>query len=253
MQSRMTAALAGLAFLGMAGAAEAIPVDLELSLVVDSSGSINASEFGQQVNGYANAFRQTAVIDSIVNSPQGIAVNTILFATSATEVIPFTLLQTAVDVENFAAALDAIARIDGGTNIPAGINLAVETIATNDFDSGNIIIDVSGDGTSNPGSVQASRDAALSAGVTRINGIAIGGAGIFDFYQNNVIGGVDAFVLQALSFDEFDQAIAQKIQVEVSTQDPNPAPAPVAAPGAIGLIGLGVFALGWVVRRRTRA
>lgn len=253
MHSRTTAALAGMVFLGMAGTAEAIPVDLELSLVVDSSGSINAGEFSQQVNGYANAFRQTAVIDSIVNSTNGIAVNTILFATSATEVIPFTQLQTAAEVNNFASALEAIARINGGTNIPSGINLAVETIAANNFESGNIIIDVSGDGTSSPSSTQASRDAALTAGVSRVNGLAIGSTGIFNFYQNNVIGGVDAFVLQANSFDEFDQAIAQKIQVEVGTPNPEPEPEAVAAPGAIGLIGFGVFALGWVMRRRAKA
>ncbi len=252
MQRRMTAALAGLTLLGMAGTAEAIPVDLELSLVVDSSGSINAGEFSQQVNGYAAAFRQASVVNSIVNAPNGIAVNTILFATSATEVIPFTQLQSAVEVENFATALESIARIDGGTNIPSGINLAVETIASNNFDSGNIIIDVSGDGTSNIASTQASRDAALSAGVSRINGLAIGGTGILNFYENNVIGGPGAFALQATSFDEFGQAIAQKIQVEVGAPDPDPEPDPaeVAAPGAIGLIGFGVFALGWVMRRR---
>jgi hypothetical protein len=255
----MTAALAGLVLLGMTSTAEAIPVDLELSLVVDSSGSINTSEFSQQVDGYANAFRQAAVVDSIVNAPNGIAVNTILFATSATEVIPFTQLQTATDVDNFATALESIARIDGGTNIPSGINLAVETIATNNFESGNIIIDVSGDGTSSPASTQASRDAALTAGVSRINGLAIGGTGILNFYENNVIGGLNAFALQATSFDEFGQAIAQKIQVEVGAPDPDPDPDPdqdpeqVAAPGAIGLIGFGVFALGWVMRRRPRA
>ncbi len=253
MHSRLTAALAGLALLGLAGTAKAIPVDLELSLVVDSSGSISSGEFSQQIGGYASAFRQTAVIDSIVDSPNGIAVNTILFSSSATEVIPFTLLQTAADVESFASALEAIDRINGGTNIPSGINLAVETIATNNFESGNIIIDVSGDGASSASATQASRDAALSAGVSRINGIAIGSDSIFNFYQNNVIGGVDAFVLQASGFDEFDAAIAQKIQVEVGVPDPDPSPTPVPAPGAIGLIGLGVLALGFVVRRRQRA
>ena len=179
MQSRLTAALAGLAILGLAGTAKAIPVDLELSLVVDSSGSISTGEFSQQISGYANAFRQPAVIDSIVNSPNGIAVNTILFASSATEVIAFRQLQTAADVNEFAAALEAIERTNGGTNIPSGINLAVETIAANNFESGNIIIDVSGDGASSSAATQASRDAALTAGVARVNGIAIGSDNIF--------------------------------------------------------------------------
>jgi hypothetical protein len=237
----------------MTGTAEAIPVDLELSLVVDSSGSINASEFSQQVNGYANAFRQAAVVNSIVNALNGIAINTILFASAATEVIQFTQLQTAGDVENFATALESTVRIDGGTDIPSGINLAVETIATNNLESGNIIIDVSGDGASNVAATQAFRDAALSTGVSRVNGIAIGSAGILNFYESDVIGGTGAFALQATSFDELGQALARKIEIEVGVPDPDPEPSKVSAPGAIGLLGFGVLALGWVMRRRPTA
>ena len=44
MHSRLIGALAGLTVLGLASTAKAIPVDLELSLVIDSSTSINASE-----------------------------------------------------------------------------------------------------------------------------------------------------------------------------------------------------------------
>lgn len=254
MHSRLTAALVGLALLGLTGTAKAIPVDLELSLVIDSSGSIDGGEFSQQIDGYALAFQQAEVINSIVASPNGIAVNTILFASNATEVISFQHLQTAEDVSDFADALAAITRITGGTDIADGINLAVETINTNAFESGNIIIDVSGDGEQNVGGdPAASRDAALSAGVSRINGIAIGDQGVFDFYQANVIGGTDSFILQADSFDDFDTAIANKIQVEVGGPPPaDPEPSPVPAPGAIGLIGFGVFALGLITRRRPR-
>lgn len=251
MHSRLTAALTGLAMLGLAGTAKATPVDLELSLVIDSSGSIDGGEFSQQIDGYATAFRQAAVVDSIANTPNGIAVNTILFASDADEVITFQHLQTEQDVLDFADALAAITRVTGGTDIADGINLAVETLNTNAFESGNIIIDVSGDGVQNAtGDPAASRDAALSAGVSRINGIAIGNDNVFDFYQANVIGGADAFILQADSFDEFDAAIANKIELEVGVPDPGPAPVP--APGALGLIGLGMFALGWVMRRRPR-
>ncbi|MEZ5932897.1 MAG: DUF1194 domain-containing protein [Alphaproteobacteria bacterium] len=260
MHSRLTGALAGLALLGLAGTAEAVPVDLELSLVVDSSGSISGSEFNQQIGGYSAAFRQTAVIESIVNSPNGIAVNTILFASTASEVIGYQHLQTEQDVLDFADQLDEIDRITGGTDIAAGIDLAVESLNSNAFESGNIIIDVSGDGPQNEfGDPAASRDAAFTAGVSRINGIAIGDDDLVAFYQSNVVGGVDSFVLQADGFDDFDAAIARKIEIEVGADpDPDPQPDPdqptsVAAPGAIGMIGFGVFALGWVMRRRPRA
>lgn len=247
MHSRLSGALAGLAMLGLAGTADAVPVDLQLSLVIDSSGSISNAEFNQQIGGYADAFRQAGVINSIVNSSNGIAVNTILFSSSANEVLTFRQLQTEAEVLAFADDLETITRQGGATNIIAGIDLAVSTLNANGFDSANVIIDVSGDGPQNTGgSVVAARDAALGAGVSRINGIAIGADSIFDFYQANVIGGPDAFVLKADSFDDFDAAIANKIQLEVGPGDPSPVP----APGAIGLIGLGILTIGFALRRR---
>ncbi len=249
MQRKLLAMVTGLLALGLAGTAKAVPVDLQLSLVVDSSGSISNSEFTQQISGYAQAFQQAPVINSIVNSPNGIAVNTILFASSATEVLAFRQLQTEAEIAGFVNDLQAINRIGGGTNIPSGINLAVETIANNNFESGNIIIDVSGDGASSTAQTQAARDAALLAGVSRINGLAIGSEGIRNFYENNVIGGPGSFVLLANSFDEFEAAIATKIGIEVGGPDPVRVP----EPGVVSMLGLGFMVLGFAMRRRKRA
>lgn len=251
MQNRMLTALCGLVMMGMAGTAQAVSVDLELSLVIDSSGSISNSQFNQQIGGYSAAFRQADVIDSIVNSTNGIAVNTILFASVADEVLGFRRLRTAQDVADFADDLDGVNRIGGATNIAGGINLAVETANTNNFETGNVIIDVSGDGLENIGSAAAARDAALSAGVTRINAIAVGSASLLNFFETNVIGGTGAFALRADSFDDFDTAIANKLGIELGiTPQPPQDPVGVPEPGAIGLIGLGFLALGFAMRRR---
>ena len=246
MSGRLVAICAGLAALGLAGTAKAVPVDLELSLVVDSSGSISNAEFTQQVSGYAAAFRLAPVIDSIVNAPGGIAVNTILFSSGATEVIEFRQLQTQQEVLDFADDLEAINRIGGGTVIASGINLAVDTLAANNFESDNVIIDVSGDGTSSQFSTQTARDNALASGVDRINGLAIGGDNIFNFYQANVIGGPNAFVLQAEGFDEFADAIGQKIAAEVGASPTIGVP----EPGVVSMLGAGLLIFGFIMRRR---
>ena len=248
MARKMIAMVTGLVALGLAGTATAIPVDLELSLVIDSSSSIDNVEFNQQISGYAQAFQKAPIIQSIVDAPDGVAINTILFAGSATEVIPFTHLETATDVANFVADLQAITRTSGGTNIPSGIDLAVDRIANNGFESGNIIIDVSGDGTSSPFGTRASRDAALLAGVTRINGLAIQFDSVFDFYQNNVIAGPDSFVLKADSFAEFGEAIATKLSIELGAPDPTSVP----EPGVVSMLGFGLLAFGFAVRRRNK-
>jgi len=246
MRSKLLPVAAGLVVLGLTSAAKAIPVDLELSLVIDSSGSIDDGEFSQQINGYAQAFQQAPIIQSIVDSPNGVAINTILFAGSATEVIPFTQLQTATDVANFVSDLQAINRITGGTDVPDGINLAVLTIADNNFESGNIIIDVSGDGTSNVFQTEAARDGALLAGVTRINALAIESDVVFDFFQDSVVGGAGSFVLKAESFDEFGEAIATKLSAEFDVQDPIGVP----EPSVITMLGFGLVIFGFAMRRR---
>jgi hypothetical protein len=53
------------------GSARAVPVDVELALAVDVSGSTNASEFALMINGYAGAFRSAAVQSAIGSGPNG--------------------------------------------------------------------------------------------------------------------------------------------------------------------------------------
>jgi hypothetical protein len=52
-------------------AALAVPVDVELLLAVDVSGSTNASEFELMINGYSDAFRNPAVQSAIGSGPNG--------------------------------------------------------------------------------------------------------------------------------------------------------------------------------------
>ena len=81
------------------------------------------------------------------------------------------------------------------------------------------VIDVSGDGTNNSGRpVTVARDAAVAQGVT-INGLVILSevplptnpmhthppGGLTAYYENNVIGGPGAFVVEAESFEAFGQ------------------------------------------------
>jgi len=74
--------------------------------------------------------------------------------------------------------------------------------------------------------------------------IAIGGSDIFDFYQANIIGGTDAFLLQAYSVNDFETAIATKIDA------PAPEPTAIPKPGVINMLGLGFLTIGFALRRR---
>ena len=92
------------------------------------------------------------------------------------------------------------------------------------------MIDVSGDGTNNSGrEVTVARDAAIAQGVT-INGLVILSevplatnpththppGGLTAYYENNVIGGPGAFVLEAESFETFGQLLVSKLVKEIA-------------------------------------
>lgn len=93
-----------------ASRADAIPVNLELSLLVDVSGSVDGTEFALQRNGYVNAFNNPAIHALISNNlinPGGIAVNYIYWSSSNEQqlTVPWTHLQNATDAMNFATAI----------------------------------------------------------------------------------------------------------------------------------------------------
>lgn len=201
-------------------AATTVLVDLELSLLIDVSGSVDTAEYALQRSGYANAFRNPGVHSAISSGALGsIAVNAIQFDDSNYPAIPWTLLSSAGDAIAFADLLDSMARLGSGlTGIGQGIDTAANSLLTNSFDGNRLVIDVSGDGENNSGGEPAlARDAAIAAGVTTINGITVGDpTGVLrQYYQDNVIGGPNAFARDAATFQDFEVEVLEKILSEI--------------------------------------
>jgi hypothetical protein len=201
--------------------------DLELSLVIDVSGSVDASEYALQLGGYAAAFNNPAIQSAIGAGTNGsIAVNTIFFDSGFYSGIDWTLLSTAADATAFADALNAVPRPgSGGTNPAAGINAATTAITGNTYEGTRKVIDVSGDGTGNSGSDIAARDAALAAGIDAINGLPInlspGDTSIEDYYSANIVGGQGSFTEAAEDFSDFERAILAKLRREILGEIPD--------------------------------
>ncbi len=226
-------------------AAALTPVDLELWLGVDVSGSVDSSEFSLQRQGYVNAFKSSNVQNLITKATSGIAVGYGYWSSSNEQnvAVGWTLLKTAADANSFADAIAATARpFSGLTGIGAAINFGANQIGTNDYEGTKKVIDISGDGTNNSGVSPASaRDAAAALGIT-INGLPILGseANLDTYYQNNVVT-ADGFVVPAASFADFNAAIEKKLTLEIGEVVP---PAAVPTPALLpGLLGMGVAAL----------
>jgi len=244
----LLAAGTAIGLLSAMSAQAATPVALELSLLLDVSGSVDASEFALQRDGYVNAFNSVAVQNAIAGLAPlgGIAVNMIVWSGAAqqTQVIGWTQLDSAADSTAFATAVSGIARTYSGQTAPgSAINFANPLFFNNDYTGTRLVIDVSGDGSENEGAnTAAARTAAVNAGIT-INGLPIGDASLAAWYAANIQGGANSFTLPVSNFAGFNQAIQQKLVAEITNT-------PVPEPATMAVLGIGLLGLGYVRRRR---
>jgi hypothetical protein len=199
------------------------PVDLELVLAVDCSGSIDDDEFALQIRGYAAAFSHPGVIAAIRSGEVGaIAVTYVQWSGPylQRQAIGWTYIDNADSAETFAGLIGGVPRFlnRGGTSISGAIDNVRPLFENNGFEGRRRVIDISGDGTNNSGRlVQYARDDAVADGIT-INGLAILNevGGLDRYFEENVIGGPGAFVMAAADFDDFAFAIRNKLIREIA-------------------------------------
>ncbi len=209
-----------------AAAAEAA-VDLKLVLAVDASGSVNAVRFELQKQGYVAAFRNPRVQKAITSGAAGGVAVTMMQWTGPdmqAPVVPWSLVRDPATSEGFAMAIERGPRqlFSGGTSISGAIDHGVNLLAACPFSGGRRVIDISGDGSNNRGRpAHAARDDAVAKDIT-INGLPILSIEPFldRHYKSDVIGGTNAFMIVALSYEEFAEAIVKKLITEISSVSP---------------------------------
>ena len=214
-----------------AGTRAAEPVDLELVLTVDTSGSIDLEEAQLQRDGYLAALVDPRVIGAIRAGRRGrIAVAYVEWAGSrhAQVIADWALIHDGASARTFASAIARVPVITRPwTSISDAIDFATPLFNGNGFEGTRRVIDISGDGPNNSGRpVTVARDEAVAARIT-INGLAIindrpglfGGAPLPDldlYYRHCVIGGARAFLVIAEDFGAFAAAIRRKLIIEIA-------------------------------------
>ena len=215
-----------------------VPVDLELVLAVDVSGSVDEVEARLQRDGYVQAMRHPDVIKAIASGVlQRIAVTYVEWAGEDTQstVLDWTLIDGEGAAYAFSKELDA-APIGRGryTSISQAVRYSLPLFEGNGFEGTRRVIDVSGDGANNSGGlVNFARDEAVAKGVT-INGLPIvnGRPNRFGrqmpdldlYYRNCVIGGPGAFLVVAQDFESFARAVRKKLVLEIAALPPPEGP-----------------------------
>ena len=233
-----------LLLLAAAGPLSAEPVDLELVLAADGSGSIDDDELRLQREGYAAALKDPRVLGAIRSGSHGaIAVAFVEWGgpTSVHTIVDWTVIRDEGSADAWGRRLLAAPRAATGYNsISAAIDYGASLIRSNRYEGRRKVVDVSGDGPQIGGRpLEASRSEAMLAGIT-INALVISGPGgnlrgpggipLELHYERDVIGGPGAFVVVADDRAKFAQAILQKLVREIAGID---GPRRMAANGGI--------------------
>jgi hypothetical protein len=215
-------------------------VTVAIVLAVDTSGSVSNARFELQKQGYAAAFRNPQVLNSIRSlATQAIAVTMMQWTGPRLHVVvaDWTLINDKTSADAFAGAIEAAPRqlFGGGTSISGAIDYSRVLLAGNPFRATRHIIDVSGDGSNNSGrSVIQARDEAVADGIG-INGLPILTVepGLDHYYYDNVIGGPGAFMIPAENYDTFADAILRKLINEIAMAEPGADQSFATAPAAV--------------------
>ena len=220
----------------MPAAAEDLPVDLELVLAVDVSGSMDLDEQRLQRAGYLQAITHGEVMNAILSGPlQRIALAYVEWAgpRSQSVVVPWQLIDGPDAAGRF---VDQLSEAPLGrtryTSISAALQFAAAQFEGNGFAGDRQIVDISGDGPNNSGTpVPPVRDDIADRGIV-VNGLPImikssqlptvTGFDLDVYYEDCVIAGAGAFVVPVLDMADFARAIRQKMALEIAARELRP-------------------------------
>ncbi len=225
---RLIAILAVLLFAGVAEAAE--PVDVELVLAADGSGSIDDDELRLQREGYAAAITHPRFLHAISGGyHQKIAVAYVEWGDPASQetIVDWMRIDGPESAAVFAEKLRTTPRGAWGYNsISEVIAYSIGKMTSNAFEGRRKIVDVSGDGPQINGRPLSEAHALARQHRVTVNGLVVNlpgrvrsgpmGEPLDEHYRNDVIFGRGAFVMVAEGRKDFARAVLKKMILEIA-------------------------------------
>lgn len=205
-------------------------VGMQLILAADVSGSVNATRYRTEQDGYVEALGDPRVLDVVRGlEPPLLAITFIAWAREQAIMVPWMAVEDGRSMDAFRDRLRNTPRPQIGVNTLISRALAFcDGQFDGKFIGGRKVIDVSGDGDDNQGigGLHAARDALVAKGVV-INGLPIvvkppeyifppqPPEGLDVYYREHVVGGEGHVSIESIGFDNFKQAILQKLLLEI--------------------------------------
>jgi len=190
-----------------------------LILTVDVSGSINEEEYRLQMDGLAAAMDDSTIVDALINAQAQVALVQWSGSSRQEITIPWQKMAARDDVAAFADLVRNAERPWRHFSTAIGDMLYRVAPMIDQVDCKQYVIDVSGDGVSNEGPIpDDARNALIGRGV-RINALAILGASqsdLTEYFREHVIGGLNSFVYEAQSYEDYPRTIRRKLLDEIT-------------------------------------
>jgi hypothetical protein len=230
----------------------AVQVDTALVVSVDVSNSVDENRYRLQMEGIAAALEDPGVIEAIINGPNGgILFSMVTWADRPEFALPWVKIASKEDAKAVAAKIRKLPQAGGEFTCMTRMMRSVNDKIVSQIpgEATRVVLDISGDGPDNCNAEEAItdvRDELVANGVT-VNGLPINigdpgepvGEGAYrapgssfdasqlkqnaegpttleQWYLNNVMGGLGAFVLPANGYSDFGRAIRQKFVIEIS-------------------------------------
>ncbi len=187
-------------------------------LAIDGSASVTYDEFGLIAGGMATALRDPAIVASLA---EGSFLAILLWSGVGQQdiITGWTRVASQADVLAFANEVDNMPRTvrAGATAIGEALLASLTLLAKLPDVANRNVVNVIGDGRSNDGIAPGPiRDRMAAAGVT-INGLCIlhEEPDLLASYTEDVIGGPGAFAVTCRAYDDFAEAMRQKLVREI--------------------------------------
>ncbi len=203
--------------------------DLALILAVDVSGSVDNQEYQIQMQGLAEALRDGAISEALVVREAAVQVVQWTGTGRHRVSVPWTRIKDFDDTDRLADEIENDQRIwrNFSTALGEAVRFAQRSFAEVP-DCLRRVIDVSGDGRSNEGVQPPTLHRSLIEDGIVVNGLAIEAydKGLLSYFQDHLIVGPGAFAMRAADFEEYPEAIRNKLLREITQQVSSVDPAP---------------------------